>query len=98
MALRIIACLISIAFGAFATHTVWSKPSHSWSGEPADQAIGIPKIVTRVIRGAIDLLFVGIGVVGILRTLTFFPNSNTMTEHYLLCQSRLRAQLASARV
>ena len=69
MAIRIIACLISLAFGAFATYIAWTKPSHSWSGEPVDQAIGIPKIVTRLIRGAIGLLFVGIGVVGILRTL-----------------------------
>jgi hypothetical protein len=35
----------------------------------SDQAIGIPKTVTRVIRGAIGLLFVGIVVVGILRSL-----------------------------
>ena len=33
-----------------------------------DQAIGIPKIVTRIIRAAVGLLFVGIGVVGLLRT------------------------------
>jgi hypothetical protein len=37
--------------------------------EPADQAIGIPKIVTRIIRGTVGLLFVAMGVVGILRTL-----------------------------
>jgi hypothetical protein len=74
MAVRIIACLISIVVGAFATYTVWRKPSHSWSGEPVDQALGIPKIVTRLIRGALGLLFVGIGVVGLLRTLNLLSN------------------------
>jgi len=66
--MRIIASLALIAAGLFAIYTVWAKPRHSWSGEPLDQALGIPKIVTRVIRGVFGLLFVVFGVIGILRT------------------------------
>ena len=69
MVLRIILGLVSIAVGSFAFYTILTKPGHSWSGEPFDQAIGIPKIVTRVIRGAVGLLFILIGIVGILRAL-----------------------------
>jgi len=68
MTARIITSLICIAVGSFAFYTVWAKPTHSWSKEPLDQAIGIPKVVTRIIRAAVGLLFVGIGVVGLLRT------------------------------
>ena len=41
MAMRIIASLVLIGVGSFAIYTVWAKPGHSWSGEAADQAIGI---------------------------------------------------------
>jgi hypothetical protein len=65
---RIIMCLILIGVGGFAIYTVWAKPDHPYSSEPIDQAIGIPKIVNRVIRGAVGLLFIAFGIIGILRT------------------------------
>ena len=53
MVFRIIAGLVMLGVGAFALHTVLAKPEHSFSQEPFDQAIGIPKIVTRIIRGGL---------------------------------------------
>jgi len=67
MVVRIIMGLVMIGMGAFAFYTILAKPQHSWSGEPFDQAIGIPKIVTRVVRGVAGLLFVILGVIAILR-------------------------------
>ena len=67
MIVRIIMCLVLISVGFFAFYTVWAKPEHPYSSEPFDQAVGIPKIVTRIIRGAIGLAFVSFGVIGILR-------------------------------
>jgi hypothetical protein len=67
--MRLLASLILIGVGSFAIHTVWAKPGHSWSTEPLDQAVGIPRIVTRIMRGAVGVLFVVAGVIGILRTL-----------------------------
>ena len=60
-------CLVLISVGSFALYTVWAKLWHPYSSEPFDQAVGIPKIVTRIIRGAVGLAFVAFGVIGILR-------------------------------
>ncbi len=65
--MRIIAGIVMIGMGAFALYTVSFRPQHKWSGEPLDQAIGISKIVNRIIRGAVGLLFIIIGIVAILR-------------------------------
>jgi hypothetical protein len=67
MLVRIFMGLVMTGIGAFACYTVVAKPQHSWSGEPFDQAIGIPKIVTRVVRGVFGLLFVILGIITILR-------------------------------
>jgi hypothetical protein len=69
MTARIIASLILMSVGALTLYTVWAKPQHSISGEPLDQALGIPRIVTRMIRGAFGLLFILIVIIGMLRTL-----------------------------
>jgi hypothetical protein len=66
---RIIASLVLICVGLFAFYTVWAKPWHPWSREPLDEAVGIPKLFTGILRGALGMLFVGMGIVGILRTL-----------------------------
>jgi hypothetical protein len=71
--LRIIMCLVLIGVGSFAFYTVWAKPQHPYSGEPLDQAIGIPKTVTRLIRGTVGLLFVAFGIIGILRAVKILP-------------------------
>ena len=68
MAVRIVMGLVMMAIGAFAFYTVVAKPHQDFSGEPFDQAIGIPKIVTRVIRGVFGLLFVLLGIITIART------------------------------
>jgi len=62
-----------IGVGAFAFYTVVAKPQHAYSGEPFEQAIGIPKIVTRVIRGVVGLSFVALGIIVILKALRFMP-------------------------
>lgn len=69
MIVRIIACLIVISFGSLALYIVGTKPKHPWSEEPADQALGVPRIITRIIRGGFGLLFVILSIIGILRTL-----------------------------
>jgi hypothetical protein len=72
MTVRIIACLVLVGVGGFALYTVSAKPEHPYSEEPLDQAIGIPKVGTRIMRGGIGLLFIGFGLVGILRALKIF--------------------------
>lgn len=67
MMVRILMGLVMIGMGAFAFYTVLAKPQHEWSANPLDQAIGIPKLVTRVVRGVVGLLFVGLGLITILR-------------------------------
>ncbi|GAC1446299.1 MAG: hypothetical protein NVSMB56_03670 [Pyrinomonadaceae bacterium] len=67
MASRIIAGLIMLSVGAFAFYKVLRKPQHPFSNEPVDQAFGIPKVVNRIIRGVVGLLFVVLGAIAILR-------------------------------
>ena len=67
MLIRTLMCLILIGVGAFAVYTVWTKPNHPFSEEPLDQALGVPGLVTRILRGAIGLLSIGLGVIGMLR-------------------------------
>jgi hypothetical protein len=67
--MRILAGIVMIGVGAFALHTIVARPEHSYSGEPFDQAIGIPKIVTRVVRGGIGLFFIALGIISILKAL-----------------------------
>ena len=67
MVVRIVMGLVMIGMGAFAFYTVLAKPRHEWSGDHLDQAIGIPKLITRTIRGAVGLLFVGLGLITILK-------------------------------
>ena len=62
-----------IGVGAFALYTIVAKPNHSYSGEPFDQALGIPKIVTRVIRGGLGLFFIALGITTILKALRLIP-------------------------
>lgn len=69
MTARIIASLVLIGVGSLAIYTIWARPWHPWSSERFDQAFGVPKVVTRVIRGAFGVMFVVMGVIGILRTL-----------------------------
>jgi hypothetical protein len=64
---RSLAGIIIIIVGAFAIYTVIAKPQPPYSEEPVEQAIGIPKIVTRVIRGVLGLCFVTLGIVVILK-------------------------------
>jgi hypothetical protein len=71
--MRILAGIIMISVGAFALYTVISKPKHSYSGEPLDQALGIPKIVNRIIRGGVGLFFIALGIITILRALQLMP-------------------------
>ncbi len=68
MVVRIILGLVLIGMGAFALYTVLTKPHHDWSNNPFDQAMGIPKIVTKVLRGGVGLLFVSLGIIAILKT------------------------------
>jgi hypothetical protein len=56
-----------MGIGGFAVYTVWAKPQHPYSSESFDQAFGVPRIVTRILRGALGLLFVGFGIIGLLR-------------------------------
>lgn len=67
--MRILAGIIMMSVGAFALYTVVAKPNHPFSGEPFDQALGVPKLVTKVIRGGVGLLFVGLGIIALLRAL-----------------------------
>ena len=69
MSQRIVAGLLMMGVGAFAFYTVLAKPKHPFASEPVDQAFGIPKIVNRVIRGTVGLLFVVLGIISILRAL-----------------------------
>jgi hypothetical protein len=71
--MRVLAGIIMIGVGAFALHTIVAKPKHSYSGEPFDQALGIPKIVTRIIRGGVGLFFIALGIITILRALRLMP-------------------------
>lgn len=73
MTARIIASLILMSVGGITLYTVWAKPQHSISGEPFDQALGIPRRFTRIIRGAFGMLFIVIGIIGMLRTLKVLP-------------------------
>ena len=73
MVFRIIAGLVMIGVGAFALYTVVAKPEHSYSQEPLDQAIGIPKIVTRILRGGIGLFFIALGIITFLKVLRLMP-------------------------
>jgi hypothetical protein len=67
MIVRIVMGLVMIGMGSFSFYTILAKPHHDWSRSHFDRAIGIPKIVTRVTRGAFGLLFVVLGVITILR-------------------------------
>jgi hypothetical protein len=71
--MRIIAGIILIGVGAFVLYTIVAKPEHSYSGEPFDQALGLPKIVTRIIRGALGLFFIALGIITILKALHLMP-------------------------
>ncbi|MDQ3818062.1 MAG: hypothetical protein M3362_10250 [Acidobacteriota bacterium] len=71
--MRIFAGLVMITVGTFALYTIIAKPKHSLSSEPFDQAIGIPKIVTRIIRGGIGLFFIALGVIAILKAVQLIP-------------------------
>jgi hypothetical protein len=73
MIVRIIMGLVMIGVGSFAFYTILAKPQHSWSHEPLDQAFGIPKIITRIVRGAGGLLFVVLGGITILRAVRLLP-------------------------
>jgi hypothetical protein len=67
MLVRLMAALIMIGVGAFAFHIVLTKPQHPFCNSPFDQALGIPRLVTRVLRGALGLLFIILGMISILR-------------------------------
>jgi hypothetical protein len=73
MVMRIIAALIMIDVGAFALYTVLAKAEHPYSGEPVDQAVGIPKIVTRIVRGGVRLFFIALGIISLLKVLRVMP-------------------------
>jgi hypothetical protein len=73
MVFRIIAGLVMLGVGAFALYTVLAKPEHSFSQEPFDQAIGLPKIVTRIIRGGVGLFFIALGIITFLKVLRLMP-------------------------
>lgn len=62
-----------IGVGAFALYTVVAKPGHPYSAEAFDQAVGIPPVVIRVIRGAVGLLFIALGIISILKSLRLMP-------------------------
>jgi divalent metal cation (Fe/Co/Zn/Cd) transporter len=72
MLVRIIMGLIMMAVGAFAFYTAVARPKHPWSQEPLDQAVGIPQIITRIIRAVLGLLFIGLGIVAVLRAFGIF--------------------------
>jgi hypothetical protein len=67
MLVRIFMGLVMTGLGAFAFYTTLPKAQQVWPDALFDQAIGIPKIVTRVVRGVLGLLFIIMGIVTILR-------------------------------
>ena len=73
MLVRIVMGLVMIGFGSVSLYLVTAKPQHDWSKDPFAQAIGIPQIVTRVLRGVVGLLFIGLGIVAILRVTGLIP-------------------------
>jgi hypothetical protein len=62
-------CFVLVGVGFFSLYTVCTKPNHPWSANPYDHVIGTSRTTTRIMRGAVGLLFVCLGIVGILRTL-----------------------------
>jgi hypothetical protein len=73
MVMRVIAGPIMMGVGAFALYTIVAKPEHSHSGEPVEHAIGIPKMVSRIIRGGVGLLFAALGIISLLKAVRVMP-------------------------
>lgn len=73
MIMRIIAGLVMLGVGAFALHLIVAKPKHAYSRDPFDQAVGIPQLVTRILRGGIGLFFIALGIVTLLKALRLMP-------------------------
>ena len=73
MLARIFAGILMLTVGAFALYAIVAKPEHPYSGEPFDQAIGVPKIFTRILRGGIGLFFIALGIIAILKALRIMP-------------------------
>jgi hypothetical protein len=71
--MRILAGIFMISAGALALYTIVAKPAHAYSGEPLDQALGIHKIVNRIIRGGFELFFIALGIIAILKALHLMP-------------------------
>lgn len=65
--MRSLAGIVLIGVGAFAIYTAVAKPPHPDSGEPFNQSGGMPRIITRVIRGVAGLGIVALGIIVILK-------------------------------